>query len=208
MRGSKATGRILPESLRCALHEDCIAPRGSGRENHNYDQSALSIQVYSQGYACEGRREYAEGYMYRLTLDETRRNDVVFGVRRWQLPGPYPRHVNLKETSCGIELPYEPSDQGTIENYQAAHIASDSPLYKCLAQHNNSRVACGSLREEHVKRGTHSGSLDWHARGVVVGTWLYKLTLCPSLPRVAGALVLLALATVVWRVERTRRRVG
>ena len=65
--------------------------------------------------ACESSPDFAEGYMHRVTADETRRNGVALGVRRWQLPGPYPRHIRRREVGAP---PLAPLDDELIENYQ------------------------------------------------------------------------------------------
>lgn len=49
---------VLPWKT-CAMEKDCIAPRGSSRENHRQDQAVLSYLVHRAGYqfAGETRRE-------------------------------------------------------------------------------------------------------------------------------------------------------
>jgi hypothetical protein len=49
---------VLPWKA-CAMERDCIAPRGSSRENHRQDQAVLSYLVHRAGYQFAGdtRRE-------------------------------------------------------------------------------------------------------------------------------------------------------
>lgn len=47
---SIAYNTVLPAAVKCATNESCIHPDGAGRNNHNYDQSILSILLRSNGF--------------------------------------------------------------------------------------------------------------------------------------------------------------
>jgi hypothetical protein len=37
----------------CSANRDCIAPKGSSRDNHRQDQAALTVLIHLNGYTCE-----------------------------------------------------------------------------------------------------------------------------------------------------------
>ena len=224
LRHGHAHATMLPRAIACALDERCIAPPGSGRSNHNYDQSVLTALAAVNGHDCEPGSEFSEGYMHRVTLDETRRNAVVLSLRRWQLPGPYPKYIRSadggvvadrssggggtrgggrgggRSGSCMAKPPpYVPKDEGLIENYPAAHIMPESPLAQCLVAHNNSRTVCGELAAHHRHLGLTSVQLSWRRYMVIAGTALWKVLLCASFVPVTVAV---AAAAVVYRNRR------
>ena len=86
---------ILKTAVRCALDEDCISPKGSGRD-HNYDQSVLSVLYYSEnkGHFCDHKDIFADSDETVYTLDETRCNYVEMGARRWRLHRPYTKYID------------------------------------------------------------------------------------------------------------------
>ncbi|KAI8065246.1 hypothetical protein BC940DRAFT_320708 [Gongronella butleri] len=51
----------------CALHKDCIAPKGSSRQNHRQDQTAISFLALRAGYRCV---EYPEFHGLTIHQDE------------------------------------------------------------------------------------------------------------------------------------------
>jgi hypothetical protein len=154
VRGSFAYENILLRAVQCALDEDCIAPVGAGRENHNYDQSVVSILAYNLGLPCNLDRNYNEMDLSRLTLNEMFRNDVVLGLRRWHIPKPYIGHLQSK-SECTPTLPWRPKEFLVVENMQGHHLQSENPLLTCLRT-STERSTCRHLIQQHK----HSGSTN------------------------------------------------
>jgi len=50
MKNSEASKTIATRWKDCAMHQECIAPRGSNRSNHRQDQAALTLLVQSSPY--------------------------------------------------------------------------------------------------------------------------------------------------------------
>eukprot|EP00053_Salpingoeca_punica_P014842 m.135123 g.135123 ORF g.135123 m.135123 type:complete len:422 (+) comp16553_c0_seq6:1566-2831(+) len=176
IRDSRPARNIVPAMAACALDEDCIAPAGSGRESHNYDQSVLSILAYQHGHPCTPDPRFAEGRMHLTTWDETFQNNVVMALRRWQLPGPYSCHLHVL-SQCTAK-PLQATDNGIVENFQAAHLSTNSPLSICLRANKNSRTACRQLQREREYQATHSLKLQLEMLFVRIRTKLYKLAHC------------------------------
>jgi hypothetical protein len=126
VRDTYAYRHVLQPAIRCALDEDCIAPDGSGRSNHNYDQSVTSTLFYAHGLTCSTNRVFAEMDMTRPTLDPLLRNAVIMAGRRWHTPYPY-TSLTVNRPLCTSSLPYDSGvDQyhqyDLIENHQSAHL--------------------------------------------------------------------------------------
>ena len=168
MRNSAAYREVLLPAIACAKDETCIAPAGSGRSSHNFDQSVLSVLVWSTGRRCDERRVYHEWDMSLTTTDETNYNTVVLNLRRWHQPKPYIRHIRqIVSAHCPfipaltrsrIEYPPASADADDVlamseseietvlvQHKDGLHLQSDSELVTCLRQHANSRWLC---REE------------------------------------------------------------
>ena len=166
MRNSAAYREVLLPAIACAKDDRCIAPEGSGRATHNFDQSVLSVLVWATGRRCDERREYHEWDMSLSTADETNYNNVVLNLRRWHQPKPYIRHIRqIVSPECPfvpaiarplIDYPPAPADdvlamsQAQIENVlvqhkDGQHLQADSDLVLCLGENDNSRWKC---REE------------------------------------------------------------
>jgi len=97
VEGSRAESLILKPALECALDEHCIAPPGSGRNNHNYDQSVLASLAHATGLgdACHEREVYCSPMTIDYTIDESRCNGLEIAGRRWRGPRRYPPHIDL-----------------------------------------------------------------------------------------------------------------
>jgi len=97
VKGSKAEELILKPALKCALDEHCIAPLGSGRNNHNYDQSVLATLAHANGlgHMCHDRKVYCSPMTIDYTIDETRCNGLEIAGRRWRGPRRYPKHIDI-----------------------------------------------------------------------------------------------------------------
>ena len=86
---------LLKTAVQCALDEDCISPKGSGRD-HNYDQSVLSVLYYAEkkGHFCDHKDIFADSDATVYTMDETRCNYVEMGARRWRVHRPYTKYID------------------------------------------------------------------------------------------------------------------
>ncbi|CAH1779243.1 unnamed protein product, partial [Owenia fusiformis] len=58
VRGGLAEKHILHPLVKCAISPECITPRGSSLQNHRYDQSALSIIIYTSSIAVQPHTEF------------------------------------------------------------------------------------------------------------------------------------------------------
>ena len=179
MKGSPAYQEVAMAAFECAKDEACIAPPGSGRATHNFDQSVMSALVYATGRRCDSRRGYREESMSAATADEANFNaDVVLLLRRWHQPKPYVRHVRaVQSAACPFihstrraMIDYPPSaaidaiaanlsspttralmETLLIQHKDGSHLQADSPLVLCLHRHNNSRYACRRELMEHQR---------------------------------------------------------
>lgn len=156
------TGRIyrdiIPRIVACALDEDCIAPHGSGRGIHNYDQSALSIVAYDVGASCTTDRRYCEDDMAEPTLNGHEQNHVILALRRWKNPKPYVSDVRLDRTCIPHVPQYHLEAQEhvqIIETTQQFRIGLNSELQKCLQEHDNSRPKCAHLIPQGIPFSPH-----------------------------------------------------
>jgi hypothetical protein len=99
VRAAPAYGLVAVPAASCALRPQCHAPAGSGRHNHNFDQSTYSILVYKYGMRCAPQRQFREMDMSRCPLRPERfvpaeqPGAVVLCMRRWHEPKPYGERV-------------------------------------------------------------------------------------------------------------------
>lgn len=144
VKGSRAESLILKPALECALDEHCIAPPGSGRNNHNYDQSVLATLAHASGLgdSCHDRSVYCSPMTIDYTIDETRCNGLEIAGRRWRGPRRYPPHIDryfdLKsnpkirrdsEITAGDE--YRKTSVGTVEVRTGKKPQANSKWQKC-----------------------------------------------------------------------------
>lgn len=144
---------------------------------------------------CESDPRYSQGYMYQLTLDETRRNEAVFGLRRWKLPGPYSKHVKLLDTAEPNNTPfYTAVHIEVMENSQASPVQANDPVLVCLREHNNNQEYCGKYRTRHPSRQTESWTLWLLRTFLIVQTWVVKVIFyCPLFFIFAGLVIVVSL---------------
>ncbi len=113
-----ARGRVesmLEPALECVLDVNCISPLGSGRNNHQYDQSVLSVVAHAtrRGKSCH-LENIVDFDPIGYTMDETRCNDSLLGARRWRKPKPYGKYIDMhmemqslperKENAMSLEM--------------------------------------------------------------------------------------------------------
>jgi len=115
---SAAYERVVVRAAECALQgAGCLSPPGSGRSNHNFDQSVYSILMRVEGLQCRREMRFREMDMSRCPLradyfKPEEDGGVVLCMRRWHRPLPYPQHVRtnprctavMEATTQGQEL--------------------------------------------------------------------------------------------------------
>lgn len=111
----EASKSILKYALKCARDEGCISPKGANSNNHNFDQSAITIAAYASGlsHACEHENIVVDTWNYdEATYDETRCNHFELGARRTIQFRPYIQYIqknepvakkNLKQTGSSFK---------------------------------------------------------------------------------------------------------
>lgn len=200
---------IRKRLVKCALDETCIAPIGSARSNHNYDQSALSIVVYDEGYRCEGNRDYFEGDMAYATLNEREKNHVVLALRRWKIPRPYVQYLVQRPPICPTSVPYNITSDGIIETTQSFRIDTKSELQECLRKHQNDRQLCASYIQKARKIPAIDSSVRTdqllHHSYVIIRKALWCPRVYMGTPLIfATLLVLRYKSTVNWRPRKSK----
>ena len=94
---------ILEYGFKCARDEACISPKEAHSDNHNFDQSAITIAAYANGlvHACEHENISIDTGSYEeATFDETRCNHFEIAARRTLQSGPYIQHIKKKKSSA------------------------------------------------------------------------------------------------------------
>ena len=126
---------LLEPALSCALDKECIAPIGSGRRNHDYDQSVLSVVAYSTG---RGKSCHVENVVdwnqIDYTVDETRCNKIQMGTRRWRRPKNYIKHINTH-----LEKKFPTSQKGNVMAIESKQVGMFKPQpnstwQKCVSE--------------------------------------------------------------------------
>eukprot|EP00727_Mastigamoeba_balamuthi_P008068 m51a1_g3882 hypothetical protein (847) ;mRNA; r:41906-45119 len=182
VKGSDAERRVLQPSVKCALREECICPKGSGRDTHNFDQSVISIMYQFNGFTCNQENKFHEGNMLHLTHDELDTNEVVIAARRWFRNKPYARHVR-KMAHC----PAMPADWKELEVLQhdtKTLIFANSPVQKCLEKNHGNITMCN-----HLNRKSDGWPIkEWIKVNIVLETQLRVVGALESSPFLAWLL--------------------
>ena len=198
---SRAYRNIIPSAMKCAMVEECIAPLGVGRSNHNYDQSVLSGFLFHHGYQCTDVREWREWDMSLLTASPTSYNYQSITLRRWHQPKLYAsfryiyqnltRHQTCRQPSPdALELTHIHHTLTIIDNWtrwkenatrvmaranslsssldhpveapklppmlleqtDGSYLEDESPLMRCLHEHQHQRYPCREEIDQHINR--------------------------------------------------------
>ena len=99
---SEASKSTLKYALKCASDEACISPKGANADNHNFDQSAITIAAYASGlsHACEHENIIIDTEFFeKATYDETRCNHIELAARRTIQFRPYIQYIKKKGSS-------------------------------------------------------------------------------------------------------------
>ena len=81
VRGSASATRILEPWVACARNVSCIAPPGSSKSNHRYDQAALSVIAYSSALSIVPHTELLAAQRQQLQPCEKASEMVVWTSR-------------------------------------------------------------------------------------------------------------------------------
>ncbi len=95
---SDADRLVLQPVVNCSLHEhQCIAPPGSSRKNHNFDQTALTIMIWANNFSCLPRETHCMWSVKKASADPTTPSEPIEVVSRGhRLPKPYASYVRRK----------------------------------------------------------------------------------------------------------------
>lgn len=198
---SHAYRNVIPSAMKCAMIEECIAPLGVGRSNHNYDQSVLSGFLFHHGYKCTDVREWREWDMSRLTASPTSFNYQSITLRRWHQPKLYASFRYIYQNMTHHETCRQPSSDAMelthlhhtltiidnwtrwkenatrimnqvralpssldhpleapklppmlLEQTDGSYLEDESPLMRCLHEHQHQRYPCREEIDEHINR--------------------------------------------------------
>ena len=93
-QNSFAVKKILKPTYICSLENRCIDPKGSGHENHRYEQAIFSLFIRKHRLHCNIGRMYNEHLPTTLHPDPLASHQPqVFFFRRWRYPKPYIPYV-------------------------------------------------------------------------------------------------------------------
>ncbi|GAX75596.1 hypothetical protein CEUSTIGMA_g3040.t1 [Chlamydomonas eustigma] len=91
VRGSMAEYMVLRRVANCSLHaHECMAPPGSSRDNHNFDQTAFTIAIWAANLTCLPRETHMMWSVKKASWDPTQLSAPIEIVSRGhRLPKPY-----------------------------------------------------------------------------------------------------------------------
>ena len=96
-RLTNETLRILTRLRDCASVPSCISPAGSSLRNHRYDQSALSLILYTHSRHVPQRTEYIAASRSQLRLDPERPSRTPVWTAR-QASREYVKYLKKKHS--------------------------------------------------------------------------------------------------------------
>lgn len=151
--------QVLIPTVECCLKEECIAPAGSGHNNHRYDQAAFSLYIRKNGFVCKQEQRF---HATNPLLLEVKDSDVILFSRRWMEPKPFTSKIQLKEVCSSLPEGAGEFAEKVVETIEGARVASDDPLQECLRKNNNSHELCEKeLRD--IRKGLDSWTLKMKA---------------------------------------------
>ncbi|KAL6757879.1 hypothetical protein V8C86DRAFT_2612716 [Haematococcus lacustris] len=152
VRGSDAERLVLNPVVNCSLHEkECIAPPGSSRKNHNFDQTALTIQIWANNFSCLPRETHCMWSVKKVSRDPRALSLPIEVVSRGhRQPKPYADTI-LRNPGCVPDVAAVPwpalgfEQQESLTRYNLAFRVSriwlqpvgDAAVqaYSCLGSH-------------------------------------------------------------------------
>jgi hypothetical protein len=95
---SDAERLVLQPVVNCSLHkEECIAPEGSSRKNHNFDQTALTLMIWANNFSCLPRETHCMWSVKKAARDPLQRSDPIEVVSRGhRQPKPYSHYIRTR----------------------------------------------------------------------------------------------------------------
>ncbi|KAG1652377.1 hypothetical protein FOA52_005563 [Chlamydomonas sp. UWO 241] len=95
VRGSDAEALVLQRVVDCSLDVDtCLAPPGSSRANHNFDQTAFTLAIWAANFTCLPRETHCMWSVKKAARDPTALSTPIEIISRGhRLPKPYVRYV-------------------------------------------------------------------------------------------------------------------
>ncbi|KAF9936344.1 hypothetical protein BGZ67_002456 [Mortierella alpina] len=73
---------LLKEWIQCAKTQECIAPKGSNRNNHRQDQAALTYLVKTMGFGSDLCHGFPEDFGIQVNQDHFCKQDVAANPNR------------------------------------------------------------------------------------------------------------------------------
>jgi hypothetical protein len=92
---------VLAPAVNCSLAaEACIAPPGSSRVDHNFDQTAFSLLIWASGFSCLPRETHCMWSVKKTSRDALASSAPIEVVSRGhRLPKPYDSYIR-KRPGC------------------------------------------------------------------------------------------------------------
>jgi len=200
VRGSYAHEHVLGPAVTCALDEDCMAPMGSGRNNHYFDQSVWSILMYGHGLVCAPNVAYVQSDMRYITVNETWTNEhALLADRQWKQPRPYVVHVRSRLGACPNVTVTRRADLIEATDHP---LDTDDSLMACLRAHRNVRASCSVLMGEHARLRDSSFWYGTVARLLQAWVLMYKSIQCS----LTYLLIVIALGVGYFQYFHSRKR--
>lgn len=95
--------------MRCinSLQADaCLAPPGSSRDNHNFDQTAFTLAIWAANFSCLPRETHCMWSVKKAARDPTALSAPIEIISRGhRLPKPYARYVQ-RTPDCDTVQPW------------------------------------------------------------------------------------------------------
>ena len=102
VRGSEAHHLILEPVVRCSLRGACIAPQGSSRANHNFDQTAFTLAIRASNFSCLPRETHMMWSVKKASIDPRGLSTPIEVISRGhRMPKPYSRLVRHEDGGLG-----------------------------------------------------------------------------------------------------------
>eukprot|EP00955_Chlamydomonas_euryale_P046882 353524-Chlamydomonas_euryale.AAC.2 len=95
VRGSAAEADVLRRVVDCSLDaERCLAPPGSSRVNHNFDQTAFTLAIRAANFTCLPRESHCMWSVKKVSRDPLAGSAPIEVVSRGhRIPKPYAGRV-------------------------------------------------------------------------------------------------------------------
>lgn len=98
VRDSEAHRLVLSPVVRCSLAQAgaCIAPSGSSRANHNFDQTAFTLAIRASNFSCLPRETHCMWSVKKGSIDPRKLSTPIEVISRGhRMPKPYSGLVKM-----------------------------------------------------------------------------------------------------------------